>query len=142
MAGASLPLLSALVDKSLVRHSDAHRDRYDLHELIRQYAATRLQADTPAEQATCDRHSHYYLTLLQAYEPALTSSRQKEALPELSVDIDNIRTAWEVAATHQHIDLLRSAALALNYFYELHQYFQEAEALFRRGAEMVRQARN
>jgi predicted ATPase len=138
VAGASLPLLSALVDKSLVRHSDAHRDRYDLHELIRQYVATHLQADTPAEQATYDRHSHYYLTLLQTYEPALTSSRQQEALPELSVDIDNIRTAWEVAATHQHIDLLRGAALALNYFYELHQSFQEAEALFRRAAEMVR----
>lgn len=138
VTGASLPVLSALVDKSLVRRSEAHPDRYDLHELIRQYASMRLQTDQPAEQVTCDRHSHYYLTLLRGYEPALTSSRQQEALPKLSLDLDNIRTAWEVAVTHQHVALLRGATLALNYFYELHQYFQEAEALFRRGAEMVR----
>jgi predicted ATPase/transcriptional regulator with XRE-family HTH domain len=138
VAGASLPVLSALVDKSLVRRSEAHPDRYDLHELIRQYAGARLRTDQPAEQATRDRHSHYYLTLLRGYEPALTSSRQQEVLSELSLDLDNIRTAWEIAVTHQHVDLLRSATLALNYFYELHQYFQEAEALFRRGAEMVR----
>lgn len=138
VAGANLALLSALVDKSLVRPGNAHPERYDLHELIRQYAATRLQADTPAEQATFDRYSHYYLRLLQAYEPALTSSRQQEALSQLSVDIDNIRSAWEIAVTRQQVDLLQGATLAMNHFYELHQYFQEAEALFKRAAEVVR----
>jgi predicted ATPase len=138
VAGATLPLLSLLIDKSLVRHSDTHPERYELHELIRQYAATRLKADGQAHQATHDRHSHYYLSRLQAREAALTSSDQKEAILELTLDINNIRTAWEDAATHQQVDLLRQAALALNYFYELHQYFQEAEALYKRGAEMIK----
>src|SRR5262249_3339057 len=43
VAGAALPTLAALVDKSLVRHDPA--GRYDLHELLRQYAQEKLQAD-------------------------------------------------------------------------------------------------
>jgi predicted ATPase len=45
IAGASRALLSSLVDKSLVRW-DAH-ERYQIHELLRQYAQERLEA-TPA----------------------------------------------------------------------------------------------
>ncbi|MFO7537081.1 MAG: BTAD domain-containing putative transcriptional regulator, partial [Chloroflexota bacterium] len=42
VAGASLSLLSGLIDKSLLRYLGP--DRYSLHELIRQYAAERLRA--------------------------------------------------------------------------------------------------
>ena len=47
IAGASLPTLAALVDKSLLRSSaDATASqRYDLHDLVRQFAAATLQAD-------------------------------------------------------------------------------------------------
>jgi predicted ATPase/transcriptional regulator with XRE-family HTH domain len=136
VVGASLPLLSALVDKSLVRRDGTRR--YELHELIRQYAATRLQADAQEEIKAQKQHAKYYLILLQARESALRSQHQKETLVELRAEIDNFRTAWDLALTNKEIDLLRHATGPLYYFYELHQYFQEAETLYRRGADTVK----
>src|SRR5690606_39209661 len=48
VAGATLPVLAALVDKSLLYRGAA--GRYVLHEMLRQYAAEQLAAN-PAEHA-------------------------------------------------------------------------------------------
>ncbi|HRW05384.1 MAG TPA: hypothetical protein P5121_09835 [Caldilineaceae bacterium] len=63
MAQATLPRLTALLDKSLVQR--VGDNRYDLHELVRQYAAAQLAATeqraaaTPsAEQPTTAAQSH------------------------------------------------------------------------------------
>jgi predicted ATPase/transcriptional regulator with XRE-family HTH domain len=135
VAGATLLTLSALVDKSLVQRSEI--GRYALHELIRQYAVTILQADAQEKNIINRKHAEYYLTWLQACERALTSSQQKDTFVELNSDLDNIRTAWQVAVAHQQISLLRGATWPLYYFYELHDFFQEGEAVFKRGAEMA-----
>ncbi|NOH04700.1 MAG: helix-turn-helix domain-containing protein [Chloroflexi bacterium] len=136
VTGATLPLLLSLVDKSLLRHTQT--GCYDLHELTRQYASARLREDAQEERATRDRHSHYYLTFLEAREQALASDRQKEAFNELNASIDNIRAAWEFAIAHEQTDLLRRGTMSLRYLYELHQYFQEGEALIGRADAMVR----
>ncbi len=137
ITGASLRLLAGLVNKSLVT-SQSNIGRYELHELLRQYAALRLQEQPDEERAWRDRHSHYYLTLLQTREADLRSQRQKDTLAELNADIDNIRTAWDIALTCKQINLLHNTTEPLYYFYELHQYFQEAVAIFSCGAEVVR----
>jgi predicted ATPase/transcriptional regulator with XRE-family HTH domain len=138
VVGASLPVLFSLLDKSLVQHSDAHAGRFELHELIRQYAAARLEENIAEKQATRERHSHYYLTLLEEQEPALRSKRQKETLTKLTADIDNLRMAWDFAISSEAVDLLRRASGPLYYFYELLQSFQEAETAYKRAADMVR----
>lgn len=53
VAGATVPLLGALVDKSLLQRSP--QGRYELHELVRQFAERKLQAAGEAE-TTADRH--------------------------------------------------------------------------------------
>jgi predicted ATPase/transcriptional regulator with XRE-family HTH domain len=136
VTGASLPILASLVDKSLIRRSGV--GRYDLHEVIRQFAVLRLQAAAAEQDTARKNHAAYYLTLLEAREPGLRSHLQKETLAELRPDMDNIRAAWDVAVASAEIDLLRRATGPLFYFYELHQYFQEAETLYQRGAAMVR----
>lgn len=141
VAGTTLHLLSSLADKSLIRRSGTHASRFDLHELLRQYAALHLQAEAAEKDATNKKHAEYYLTLLQAREPALRSRLQKETLAELRPEIDNIRAAWDFAVASAEVDLLRLVTGPAFYFYELHQYFQEAEALYRRGAEMARTLR-
>jgi len=136
VADAKLSCLSTLMDKTLVRRN--HTRRFDMHELIRQYSALRLDANGQNKNLTDRKHAEYHLRLLEQSEPGLRSHRQKETLAELSLEIDNIRTAWNFAVTNCEIDLLRHATGPLYYFYELHQYFQEAETLYRRGAEMAR----
>jgi predicted ATPase len=132
----TLPLLSALVDKSLVWRSE--KDRYALHQLLRQFSAAHLEAELQKGLAVRARHADYYLRLLQTHEPALQSNHQKEVLATISSDIDNIRSAWEEAVSNRRVDLIRCAAWPLWYIYELRLYFQEGEALFRRGVEMAR----
>ncbi|MAT98262.1 MAG: hypothetical protein CL608_14050 [Anaerolineaceae bacterium] len=135
VAGVNLPLLAALADKSLI--TQAGNGRYTQHELIRQYAAAHLQANPQEAQQTQTQFSRYYLGLLQEYVPRLTSDQQKEALAELGADLDNIRAAWETAVAQQQIDLLNQSAWPIYYFYELHNYFQEAEALFASAANVM-----
>jgi predicted ATPase len=63
VVGASLSVLSSLVIRSLLRRTAA--GRYDLHELIRQYSASKLAEDPPELHAVQERHSVYYLGLLE-----------------------------------------------------------------------------
>lgn len=72
VAGASLPILSALVDKSLLR---CERDgRYQIHELLRQYAAEQLahSADDTANART--QHSAYYADFMHQRAEHLMST--------------------------------------------------------------------
>ena len=108
ISGATLTQLSALVHKSLVRRNQD--GRYDLHELIQQYAADLLAKDELAERETLSRHSQYYMTLLRDCQSPPTSNRQEEAFAELSAEIDNLRLAWKTAVAQEQIELLSCAS--------------------------------
>jgi len=71
VVGASLTLLSTLVSKSLLRRTDPRTSRYDMHELVRQYALSHLQKDEQEYIQTRNRHCRYYITLLERREMAL-----------------------------------------------------------------------
>lgn len=135
VARASLPLLSGLVDKSLIQRGNA--GRYEMHELVCQYLSARLNENPEEEQIVCQQHCHYYLTLLQSREHSLKSMRQKETIAELKTEIDNIRLAWNTAVENGSIDLLDAAARSLQIYYELYQYFKEAETTFNYSAEKL-----
>ena len=73
VAGATLAILAALVDKSLVRV--AATGRYDLHELLRQYTADKL-LDAHEVEAIIQRHVDYFLELAEGAEThALVASK-------------------------------------------------------------------
>ena len=91
VAGASLPTLTALIDKSLVQV--LARGRYDLHELLRQYAEAQLEL-SGATEATLDGHCRYYASFLGDCEADLKSHQQMAALKAIDADLDNVRSAW------------------------------------------------
>jgi predicted ATPase len=95
VAEATLSVLSTLVTKSLIRRSGA--GRYDLHELIRQFAASNLAKDPEEMRTAQERHSLYYLGLLEEQGIRLQSHQQKQS--ELTADMDNI-AAWDWVANH------------------------------------------
>ena len=135
-AGASLPILSALVEKSLVRRSAAKR--YDLHDLIGQYAATFLAQNSQIEFHTTTVFCEYYLNLLILRDGCLRSSLQKVTLMELSQEIDNLRKAWDLAVTNGMVTLLGKSASPLWYFYNLRDALREGEIAFSKAADAVR----
>ena len=89
VAGANLSTLSALVAKSLVRRRAS--GRYDLHELIRQYAMEQLQVNAQLWAATKERYAAFYLGLAETAEPHLKGANQLEWLDRLEQEHDNFR---------------------------------------------------
>jgi predicted ATPase/transcriptional regulator with XRE-family HTH domain len=123
VAGATLPGLLALVDKSLVRRTNT--GRYDLHEVVRQYALAHLIDDPACEAAARERHSEFYLSLVKAHEKAARSAAQAETIRELTDEIDNIRTAWAWAVKRDRIDVFGPAVRVLGMLYELLGWLRE-----------------
>jgi predicted ATPase/DNA-binding XRE family transcriptional regulator len=104
VAGAALSMLSALATKSLIRRSGA--GRYDLHEMVRKFAAEQL-AGRPGEQAaTKARHGRYFLTYFSQADKRFASSAQPEAIAELTAEMDNFRLAWDWAVAHDEFALI------------------------------------
>ncbi|MGE5123735.1 MAG: ATP-binding protein [Acidobacteriaceae bacterium] len=116
IAGASLPLLASLCNKSLVHHTGD--GRYDLHDVIRQYASSHLDDHSSYSEAY-ERHCEYYLALLAGYEKSLKSGQQQAAMWELSEEIDNIRAAWAWAVRHEKFTQLEQAGRAYGWYFEI-----------------------
>jgi tetratricopeptide (TPR) repeat protein len=135
VAGAPLTQLSALVAKSLIQRGGS--GRFDLHELIRQYAAARLANEAPEQREVCQRHSLYYLGLLE--DGGDLSSRPKESLAALGVEMGNLLPAWEWAAAHEDGTRLCHLSITLWYLFELLNSLVEGEMIFRDTAETLRQ---
>lgn len=139
VAGAGLVLLSALVAKSLLRRTSDRR--YGLHELVRQYAALRLAQAPEEEREARDRHSAYYTDYAARLESELKGAEQPQARAAMEADIDNIRAGWRWAVQLGHTAEALKPIRALQYFYDIHSWFQEAEASFAWAAEKIDTAR-
>jgi len=127
VAGASLPLLASLSDKSLVRRTES--GRYDLHEVIRQYALSHLD-DHPQNSDTYERHCEYYLKMVVEREKCLKSAAQQDAIRQLMDEIDNIRAAWVWAIRHHKFDRLGEAGRGFGWYFEI-------TGLYREGIEQL-----
>ncbi|MBA3735872.1 MAG: hypothetical protein H0W90_11875 [Actinobacteria bacterium] len=120
VAGAELGILSELVSKSLVRRLEL--GRYELHELLRQYAAERL-AEEPEEPAEVrERHARFYASRLADRQEAFFSPRMSEARDELRRDVPNLRAGADWAVTHWPEDEARRSLDAFSAFFNAHSW--------------------
>lgn len=92
VAGASIHTLATLVEKALIRLDDA--GRYQIHELLRQFADEKLTADKEDAHMTAVAHADFFLTLATQLKASLADRRQQAALSTMQADIDNLRVAW------------------------------------------------
>ncbi len=136
VAGAPQAILESLASKSLLR--SAPPGRYDMHELLGQYAAEKLAAAPEAQAAMCDRHCAYYLAWLQHHETDLATTDAAKALLAIKTEIENVRAAWCWAAAHTRLDEIERSLKSLARFYALAGPYQEGEAAISLAAEHVR----
>ncbi len=130
VADADLRVLSDLVSKSLVRRSDF--GRYEVHELLRQYSAERLAAEsTDALSVARERHARHYLGALDERRGALLSSDVARARDELRRELDNLRGAAEWAVLEWTEGEAREVLAGLNEFFFAHSWFDGAETFGR-----------
>lgn len=133
VTGATLSLLLALVDKSLVQlgRNPLDVERYALHELIRQYATEKLEA--AGELAVTQlHHCQYYLALAQDAEKRLHSREHKQSLDCLEIDHDNLRAALGWALEHDSETALALAA-SLGGFWRRRGYISEGRDWLQRA---------
>lgn len=107
VTGAPLAVLQGLLTKSLIQRDPAS-GRFQLHEMVRQFAADRL-ADSGDEETARQDHAQYYCRWLAAQEDALTGLDQVEGFNLIEADFANIRAAWTFAAAGRDAALIDAA---------------------------------
>jgi predicted ATPase len=125
VAGATLRDLRSLVNRSLLHCIST--GRYEVHELLRQYAAEKLAGSPAAAEAAHDSHSAYYAAELQRWAEELKGSRQMAALAEMDVEIDNARAAWDWAAAQGRVAWLDRSLDGLAGYYDWRVRYEEGE---------------
>jgi tetratricopeptide (TPR) repeat protein len=115
VADASPLALLALVDKSLIRL--AASGRYELHELLRQFAADKL-VESNGLAETRLRHLGYFLRLAEMLERRLFGPPYVSCLSRLEIEHDNFRAAldWAERAGSTELGLRLAAALGLFWY--------------------------
>ena len=128
IAAASLPTLALLVEKSLLR--TMANNRYQMHELIRQFAEAHLQATAADEPATRQRHTAYYLAFLVARGPGMFKDDAQRPTAELSEELENIRMAWRWAVAQNDVVAAERAVASFGHILWILGRVQEADELF------------
>jgi tetratricopeptide (TPR) repeat protein len=132
VSGASLPELRALAHKSLLQYKPS--GRYEIHELLRQYASEKLRVSPGAAMDVPDRHSAFYVAALQRWEADLTGAREPVALAEMETEIGNINVAWAWAVEQGQVERLDRAMEGLEHFFWQSGRYREAEAALQAAA--------
>ncbi len=118
--GAILDTLASLVDKGLVRQTEASdgEPRFSLLETIREYALGRL-VELPEAEEMQRRHAQRFLELAESAEPELARANQRAWLAKLDEDNGNIRAAFTWAIDSGNVELGLRLAGALVRFWSI-----------------------
>lgn len=117
VAGASLPVLASLVDKSLLHVVSG--GRYDRHPLLYGYAQEKL-AERPDEQAGAEaRHAAYFGALAEQLDREVTGAEPQRAYARLAAELENFRAVWRWAVANRSAQTFGQCSKALGWhFYD------------------------
>jgi tetratricopeptide (TPR) repeat protein len=141
IAAASPFFLDGLVGKGYLRWQP-DLFRYDIHELLRQYAHEQL-VWMPDEQEEAETlHAAHYLHLVEQHEATLYQS--ETALRLIRQERENVRAAWTWAVQHADTERIARSIEGMSRFYDLAGLWQEGavfEEAFTRLSGLLRQRR-
>lgn len=135
IVGASLRDLKDLADRSLLQRTST--GRYELHELLRQYAAEKLALSPDLNRTINDLHCDHYIVALQEWEADLRGPRQQIALARFEADSANVRGAWSWSMERCWVNRVEQAGDGLCHFYERGGRYEEGGALCRATANRL-----
>ncbi|MEO8613337.1 MAG: LuxR C-terminal-related transcriptional regulator, partial [Chloroflexota bacterium] len=128
IAQGSLHSLRSLL-KTAVLQPTPHERRFEVHELLRQYAAEHLHSSDELD-ATAAAHSQYFLEFIRDRSEYIKDNRQLEALDAFQADEENIRAAWEWAVQHDQQEFLSDALEGLFWYCVMRSRYSLFEALW------------
>ena len=134
VAGASLRQLRKLVDKALLQTLPT--GRYDIHDLLRQYAEEKLRA--AGDLATVEEaHTQYFADFMQQRTPDIKGRRQLAGLNEIEADFQNVRTAWQRATVLANLPAINAMMEGLWLFGKMRGRQRESEDLLEAALKAV-----
>ena len=123
--------LASLVDKSLVRRTDARAEepRVVMLETIREYAAERL--DDRSELAASARRAHAacFADFARRQWEHLTGRHREPALAAMTVDLENLRLAWDHWVAAGELDQLNKLVDSLWLLYDGRGWYHDTVRL-------------
>lgn len=136
--GANRVLLNSLEDHSLLRlvRQNGSGHRYEMHELVRQYAAIHLQTLPQLAQEVRSKFCTYYIAFIHNREEALVHSRQAQI--ELHYELNNLRQTWQWLVERADSQGLAQSSDGFYRFYYFKGMFHEGEAIAQAAASALR----
>lgn len=126
VAGVPLPLLSALVDRSLLAVEG--EGRFNAHPLVQVHAAEQLAAD-PARAAELRRRHAGHFAGWMAERAPLTRGRMDRLLQEVAGEFANVREAWAWSLQALDAEAIGRIVRAWWVFFEMTGRLAEGAAL-------------
>lgn len=132
VAQAALPVLGSLSERCLLLPGDAgdapDRTRFELHPLVRAFAAERLAADAAAQRQASDRHASHVMRMLAPWTD-FSAVDQRKALLAVGTLLPEALSAWRWALAAGRSDFIAAAARVLGNYFELKGRWDEGIAL-------------
>ncbi len=127
VAGATLPILASLADKSLLRVRP--NGRYDRHDLLHQFTHEKFIALREDYAGTRVRYANYYLELAEEAEPYVERGEQASWLARLEEEHANLQNALAWSLEHD-AELGLKLAASLGVFWEIRSHYQLGRAWY------------
>lgn len=134
VVGASITQIRRLCGQSLLLQVGP--DRYQLHELLRQFGAEKLTASGEA-QSVQERYMQFYLAWLAEKSDALQGVQPFATVVALNPDFNNFRQAWLYAVEQQAVPSFVKSYQGLTLYYRLQGLYQEGADIFGAAAQAL-----
>ncbi len=111
--------IASLLDKSLVQRNG---ERFQLHEVMRQFAGEKLSVRKKARAA----HAAYYAEWAREFR----KMDERKSFPAMNKELENVRAAWAWAIEQKHIGSLADIAPFTKRYMDLQGRYREGIALY------------
>jgi predicted ATPase/DNA-binding SARP family transcriptional activator len=128
VTGATRDTLTALVNQSLLRYI-AVTDRYEFHEVIRQFALGQLNGLGESDVINAS-HARYYQGLVEQLTQNNVRQQYTQIFPIVEAELGNLKAAWEWLVESHQIDGMIACLHLLHAYFDTRSRFREGIALF------------
>jgi predicted ATPase/DNA-binding CsgD family transcriptional regulator len=136
VVGASLNILTALVDKSVIRVTPTNH--FTIHDVLQQYADEKLRILPGERDRYEERHRAYYARLLYRLAAELKGPGQIDALDQIEANLANIYASWHTAVTQHKYHELHDTLDALALYYQMRTRGSDAQQMLAMVIEHLR----